>query len=169
MTIRNAMIAAAILSATAATAQTTNNANTGNTTNNNAAMTGTMSAADCERSWSAADTNRDGVLSMTEGGRYFAAHRTASKPVDGDRLSRENFMTNCQAGMYMTKSAEAGAPFAGANSFTENQAIDRAMSYGFTDISSMQKDNDGIWRGTAKNGAQTGKIAIDYKGNVVFN
>ena len=61
----------------------------------------------------------------------------------------------------------AGAPLEGANSFTEGQAKDRAEAAGFTEVSSLSKDDKGIWRGTAKRGASEVKIAVDFKGNVV--
>ena len=62
-----------------------------------------------------------------------------------------------------------GAPVAGANSFTENQAKDRAMAAGFTSVSALTKDENGIWRGTASKDGNTVNVAVDYKGNVVAN
>ena len=64
-------------------------------------------------------------------------------------------------------SAEAGAPLKGANSFTENQAKDRIIAAGFTNVSALAKDGDGIWRGTATKGDKSMNVAVDYKGNVV--
>jgi hypothetical protein len=34
-------------------------------------------------------------------------------------------------------------------------------------VSALQKDDKGIWRGTAKRGASQVNIAVDFKGNVV--
>ena len=62
---------------------------------------------------------------------------------------------------------DAGAPLKGANSFTEGQAKDRAVSHGFTNVSALAKDADGIWRGTAQLDGKPVKLAVDYKGNVV--
>jgi hypothetical protein len=60
-----------------------------------------------------------------------------------------------------------GAPVAGANSFTEAQAKDRIEKQGYTQVSSLAKDGDGVWRGTAtKDGAQQ-TVALDFQGNVV--
>jgi len=127
------------------------------------------SDADCEKSFETADTNRDGVLSAAEGRRYFAAMRVANKPITGDRLDKAAFLENCKADVFAATQAQpaAGAPLEGANSFTEGQAKDRAEAAGFTDVSDLQKDDKGIWRGTAKRGASQVKIAIDFKGNVV--
>src|SRR5271155_4708677 len=46
-----------------------------------------------------------------------------------------------------------GAPAVGANSFTEAQAKSRIANAGYTDISGLVKDKDGIWRGKANNGS----------------
>jgi putative membrane protein len=62
---------------------------------------------------------------------------------------------------------EAGAPFEGANSFTEAQAQERAANAGFSEVSALTKDDKGIWRGTANSNTGKVSIAVDYKGNVV--
>ncbi|CDX36611.1 conserved exported hypothetical protein [Mesorhizobium sp. SOD10] len=59
------------------------------------------------------------------------------------------------------------APVPGANSFTEDQAKNRIQDAGFSDVSGLTKDDQGIWRGHAtKDGKQT-DVALDYQGNVV--
>ena len=55
---------------------------------------------------------------------------------------------------------------AGENSFTENQAQDRIKNAGFTNVSGLTMDDQGIWRGTASKGAQTVNVGLDFKGNV---
>ena len=61
-----------------------------------------------------------------------------------------------------------GAPAAGSNSFTEAQAKSRIESAGYSNVSGLVKDKDGIWRATATKGAATGvAVALDYQGNVV--
>jgi hypothetical protein len=42
-----------------------------------------------------------------------------------------------------------GAPVAGANSFTEGQAKSRIESSGYTNVSELRKDDQGVWRGKA--------------------
>ena len=127
------------------------------------------SDADCDKSFQAADTNSDGVLTAAEGRRYFAAMRVANKQVTGDRLEKAAFIENCKADIFAATQTQpvAGAPLEGANSFTEGQAKDRAEAAGFTEVSALQKDDKGIWRGSAKRGDSRVKIAIDFKGNVV--
>jgi len=125
--------------------------------------------AECQKSFEAADTNNDGVLTEAEGRRYFAAMRVANKQVSGDRLDKAAFIEHCKADVFAASQAQpaAGAPLEGANSFTEGQAKDRAEAAGFTEVTSLRKDDKGIWRGTAKRGASQVNIAVDFKGNVV--
>ena len=42
------------------------------------------------------------------------------------------------------------------------------MAHGATDIGPIAKDSDGIWRGPAKQDGKPAQVAVDYKGNVVF-
>jgi hypothetical protein len=57
-------------------------------------------------------------------------------------------------------------PVAGANSFTQGEAMDRIKAKGFTHISTLTKDDQGIWRGTARMHGHTGPVSVDYQGNV---
>src|SRR5207248_2953714 len=59
------------------------------------------------------------------------------------------------------------APAAGANSFTEGQAISRIEGGGYSNISGLVKDKDGIWRGKASKAGKTVDVGLDYQGNVV--
>jgi len=63
----------------------------------------------------------------------------------------------------------ATTPAEGANSFTEGQAKSRIEAAGFTNVSDLQKDDKGIWRGRAQHGGQQVSVALDYQGNVVPN
>ena len=124
--------------------------------------------AECQDMWKKADANNDAVLSDAEASRYAAAMRVRDHkmPADG-KLTQAAFVEACKADVYMPRKADEGAPLKGANSFTEGQAKDRAMAEGFMSVSSLAKDDDGIWRGTAMHDGKTVPIAIDYKGNVV--
>ena len=61
----------------------------------------------------------------------------------------------------------SGAPAAGANSFTEAQAKSRIEGAGYSNVSGLVKDKDGIWRGKASKGSETVGVALDYQGNVI--
>ena len=60
----------------------------------------------------------------------------------------------------------AGSPRRGANSFTENQARNHISKAGFTQVSRLNKDKNGVWKGTAMKGNQRIAVAMDFKGNV---
>ncbi len=65
------------------------------------------------------------------------------------------------------ESRTAAAPVAGRNSFTESEARRRIQSFGYTGVSALKKDAQGIWRGSAARNGQTADIALDYQGNIV--
>jgi putative membrane protein len=66
-----------------------------------------------------------------------------------------------------TDTANPAAPVPGANSFTEDQAKDRIQDAGFSGVSKLTKDDQGIWRGQASKDGKTTSVALDYQGNVV--
>lgn len=59
-----------------------------------------------------------------------------------------------------------GAARRGANSFTQAQAREHIAKSGFTNVSGLTKDKQGVWRGTARKGGQTVHVGLDFKGNV---
>jgi hypothetical protein len=126
------------------------------------------SEADCEAMWKKADVNNDGALSDTEAMQYSAAMRVHEyKTSAGGKLTRANFIDACKSDVYAHKKVDPGAPLKGSNSFTESQAKDRALAYGYTDVASLVKDKDGIWRGSAMQDGKPVQVAVDDKGNVV--
>jgi hypothetical protein len=64
-----------------------------------------------------------------------------------------------------TTSASADVPAKGANSFTMGQAQSRLEKQGFSNVSDLQKDNDGVWRGMAEKDGAKQNVWLDYKGN----
>lgn len=65
-----------------------------------------------------------------------------------------------------TDDRTAGAPVPGANSFTEGQARSRIEDAGFTGVTDLQKDDQGIWRGKATRGGAPADVAFDFQGNI---
>ena len=125
--------------------------------------------AECDAMWKNANKSGSGVLTESEAMRYTAAMRVREykmMPTDG-KVTRDVFINACKADMYAPRTADSGAPLKGANSFTEGQAKDRAAAHGFTDVSSLKKDDDGIWRGNATWDGKPSQVAVDFKGNVV--
>lgn len=59
-----------------------------------------------------------------------------------------------------------GSARRGANSFTQAQAREHIAKSGFTAVSALRKDKNGVWRGTAKKGGHTMHVGLDFKGNV---
>ena len=55
----------------------------------------------------------------------------------------------------------------GANSFTEGQAKLRIENDGYTAVTGLKKDENGIWQATATKGGQNLKVSVDYQGNIV--
>ncbi len=66
-----------------------------------------------------------------------------------------------------TGATDASAPLPGANSFTEAQAISSIEEAGYSGVSGLAKDDQGIWRGKATKDGKSVSVALDYKGNVV--
>lgn len=58
-------------------------------------------------------------------------------------------------------------PVAGANSFTEGQAKSRIEEAGYTAVTGLKKDDQGVWRGKASKGGKAGvDVSLDFQGNV---
>ena len=57
-------------------------------------------------------------------------------------------------------------PVAGANSFTEGQAKSKIEEAGYTNVSPLKKDDNGVWRGKASKGGSTSDVSLDFQGNV---
>ena len=66
------------------------------------------------------------------------------------------------------ESRTAAAPVAGRNSFTESEARNRIEKFGYANVSGLNKDTNGVWRGTATKNGATADVALDYQGNIVM-
>jgi hypothetical protein len=61
----------------------------------------------------------------------------------------------------------AAAPLAkGHNSFTKSQAVSRIRKAGYSQVTGLALDADGLWQASAMRGGQPVKVALDYKGDV---
>jgi hypothetical protein len=79
------------------------------------------------------------------------------------------WMAGAAWGQGPSNPAPPAAPLPGANSFMEPQARKLIESKGFSDVSALVNDSQGVWRGTAKNGSGKVRVTVDYKGNVSAN
>lgn len=68
-----------------------------------------------------------------------------------------------------TSPIDANAPLPGANSFTEGQAKSRLEANGYTDVTDLKKDENGVWKGSAMNAGAKVNVSVDYRGNIVKN
>jgi hypothetical protein len=59
------------------------------------------------------------------------------------------------------------APVSGRNSFTEGEAKSRIEKMGFSNVSNLKKDDNGVWRGRATKDGKTVDVSLDYQGNVI--
>jgi hypothetical protein len=60
----------------------------------------------------------------------------------------------------------SNAPVAGRNSFTEGQARSKIEQAGYTNVSDLKKDDNGVWRGKARKGGSATSVSVDFQGNV---
>jgi hypothetical protein len=59
-----------------------------------------------------------------------------------------------------------GAPAAGASSFTQEQARERATAAGYMDVGPLTQAADGTWQGSAMKDGASVTVVVDYQGNV---
>jgi hypothetical protein len=60
----------------------------------------------------------------------------------------------------------SSTPVAGANSFTQSEAMSQIKAKGYTHVMGLKKGKDGVWRGKATKDGTAGPVSIDYQGNV---
>jgi putative membrane protein len=58
------------------------------------------------------------------------------------------------------------SPAPKGNLFTEQQAREHLSHLGYTGISDLTKDENGVWRGSATKDGNTRTVAVDVKGAV---
>jgi hypothetical protein len=58
------------------------------------------------------------------------------------------------------------APAAGASSFTQEQARERAVTAGYMDVGALTQATDGTWQGPAMKDGASVTVVVDYQGNV---
>lgn len=75
--------------------------------------------------------------------------------------------TSATPAVTTSETTNPSAPIPGANSFTEEQAKSRIQDAGYSDVSALTKDDQGIWRGKASKDGKSAAVALDYQGNVV--
>ena len=69
-------------------------------------------------------------------------------------------------GAVNTSRQDQAQPARGANSFTQGEAQGRLENHGYSKVSDLHLDQNGVWRGQATKDGQTVSVWLDYKGNV---
>ena len=115
------------------------------------AMAQTSAPATNAPTGGATGTTVPGLSTNTPAQRSPANTTTASPPA----VTTSNANTKTSA-----------APVKGRNSFTMNEARRRIEAGGFTQVTGLKKDQDGIWRGTGMRGGTSVPVYCDYQGNV---
>jgi putative membrane protein len=64
---------------------------------------------------------------------------------------------------------DTNAPLPGANSYTEAQVKERLEKNGFSAVTELKLDDQGIWRGKAEQGGKPWQVAVDYRGNITYS
>src|SRR3954462_5322843 len=72
-----------------------------------------------------------------------------------------------QNGAINSSDQQTNAPVKGRNSFTEGEAKSRIEARGYTGVTQLQKDDNGVWRGRATKDGKPVEVSLDYQGNVV--
>ena len=97
------------------------------------------------------------VLAFVASGAIAQTHNPPAK--DGPQNSAINTENS--------SNRQVNAPVAGANSFTEGEAKSRIEKMGFGNVSDLEKDDNGVWRGRAMKSGQMVDVSVDYQGNVI--
>jgi hypothetical protein len=90
----------------------------------------------------------------------FGAAQAQSAPPQANPKAPEN------SAIKAPHDTKAGAPAAGHNSFTKNQARKHIEKAGYSQVSELAKDKDGLWQGSAMQGGKKVHVALDFQGNV---
>jgi hypothetical protein len=83
------------------------------------------------------------------------------------QLPAQNGPQNSAVNSSNSSNRQVNAPVKGSNSFTQGEAKSRLEKLGFSDVTNLQKDADGVWRGRAMKDGKTIDVSLDYQGNVV--
>ena len=103
------------------------------------------------------------IASLAVGGAYAQTATTPNAPMGGGTAVASGNSNQAVA------TTNAPMPAKGANSFTMGEARSRIASNGFTNVTGLAKDPDGVWRGHADKDGTNAAVWLDYKGNVGTN
>jgi opacity protein-like surface antigen len=125
--------------------------------------------SDTDRKTSGQPSSATGGQGASRSGSGAATSSSGSAPSSAStQQPKSDSSANPAINTDKSESRTAAAPVPGANSFTEGEARRRIESNGYSNVTGLKKDEQGIWRGTATKNGQSGPVALDYQGNVVM-
>ncbi|MGV2103924.1 PepSY domain-containing protein [Rhizobium sp. 21-4511-3d] len=83
-------------------------------------------------------------------------------------LAQSQTPSTSQTTPAMNTEQNPGAPVAGKNSFTEDQAKSRIEEAGYADVAGLKLDDQGVWRATASKDGKPVNVSLDFQGNVTL-
>lgn len=83
-------------------------------------------------------------------------------------LAQSETPTTSQTTPAVKTEQNPGAPVAGKNSFTEAQAKARIEEAGYTDVTGLKLDDQGVWRASATKEGKQASVSLDFQGNVTM-
>lgn len=137
---------------------------------------------DCGSLWKEADVDSNGTLTKEEDVRGYTDALLAQKftTAEPGKVSRDEFMMYCEgslarssAGARQHKGNEGpidrgkGDMTPGLIPFPKNEARQRLEANGFRELSELQLDEKGIWRGQATASGKRVQVAVDVQGEII--
>jgi hypothetical protein len=101
--------------------------------------------------------------------RVFMATVATLALLAGSAFAQTTPQTSTPPAVSSPNTTNPKAPVPGANSFTEGQAKSRIEANGFSNVSALQKDANGVWRGRAMKNGTSVSVSLDFQGNIVSN
>jgi len=98
--------------------------------------------------------------------RIILAAAAAAAAFSSGALAQSGHSSSHNPAIKDSKAGHVAQPAHGSNSFSEAQARGRIAKAGYSGVSKLAKDRDGVWRGMAMRHGKRVHVGLDYKGNV---
>lgn len=100
------------------------------------------------------------------GSAFYANAQTAPAPTNAQTSPAPATDGNTPA-VATPSTVNPTAPVVGANSFTEAQAETRMTDAGYSVVTELMLDDNGIWQAKAMKDGKPVAVSLDYQGNIV--
>ncbi len=137
---------------------------------------------DCGSLWKEADVDSNGTLTQEEDVRgYFDALRARKfSTAEAGKVSRDEFMLYCEGSLERSSAGarqhkgDAGPIDRGKGDMTpglipfpKDEARRRLEASGFRELTALELDEKGIWRGEATASGKRVRVAVDVQGEII--